>query len=102
MKQNDFKTLLEKSSGYENFKIKAQEFQEDKNKKRKKKERWNEGKVERATNAMWQQFVESMYETLSSNIECTPHNKALKWQQFIVKHQVVENFNESVAELEFE
>lgn len=102
MKQNDFKTLLEKSNGYENFMIKAQEFQEDKNKKRKKKERWNEGKVERATNAMWQQFVESMYETLSSNIECTPQNKALKWQQFIVKHQVVENFNESVAELEFE
>ncbi|WP_242387563.1 hypothetical protein [Enterococcus gallinarum] len=102
MNPNDFRLLLEKSNGYDTFMIKAQEFQESKNNSRKKKDRWNEGKVERATNAMWRQFVDSMYENISSNIECNSQNKALKWQQFIQKYQVIENFTESVSELEFQ
>ena len=102
MKQNDFRAMLEKTSGYETFMIKAQEYQEEKNMKRKKKERWNEGKVERATIAMWIQFVENLYETVSSNVECTPQNRSLKWQQFLAKHQIVDNFSESVSEIVFE
>lgn len=102
MSPHDFRLLLEDRNGYEVFMIKAAEFQENKNINRKKKERWNENKVERATNAMWQQFVENMYETVSSNIECNPQNKSLKWHQFLKKHNVLENFDESITELEFQ
>lgn len=102
MRQNEFKHFLESTSGYDLFMMKAQEYQEEKNNSRKKKERWNEGKVCRATEAMWTQLVENMHEKLEGSISCTRFNRDEKWNDFIEKNDFVSSFNESIAELEFD
>lgn len=102
MRQSEFKKMLEKTSGYELFMIKAQAYQEQKNLKRKAKERWNEGKVERATYRMWDQIIENMYEQLDDKVDYNKYNRETKWNEFIEKYEIIENFNQNISEMEFE
>ena len=101
MKQTEFKHFLEQTSGYDLFMIKAQQYQEDKNNSRKKKERWNERKVMRATNEMWAQLVENTHEKLEGSISCNRYNRHEKWQEFFDKNDFITSFNESISEMDF-
>ena len=106
MKYNDFKNLLEERlSGYEVFMQKAKEFQITKNKSRSGKARWNDKKVNKAINGMWEQAAQNIYQTVK-RMDKAPNSKALDpyndWLRFMEKENLFDTLSESLAEIEME
>jgi len=106
LKYNDFKDLLEKRLlGYEVFMQKAEEFQISKNKARSGKAKWNDKKVNKAINGMWEQAAQNIYQTVK-RMDKAPNNRALDpyndWLRFMEKENLFDTLSESLAEVEME
>ncbi|MCD5184544.1 hypothetical protein IV471_04500 [Enterococcus gallinarum] len=106
MKYSEFKKLLEERlGGYEVFMMKAEEFQLVKNKARSGKAKWNENKVQRAIDAMWEQAAQNIYQTVKS-MDKIPGKRSLNpyadWVNFMEKRNLFELLSESLAEVEME
>ena len=106
MKYNDFKNLLEERlSGYEVFMQKAMDFQITKNKSRSGKTKWNDKKVNKAINGMWEQAAQNIYQTVK-RMDKAPNSRALDpyndWLRFMEKENLFDTLSESLAEVEME
>lgn len=106
MKYNDFKNLLEnRLSGYEVFMQKAEEFQIAKNKLRSGKAKWNDKKVNRAIEVMWDQAAQNIYQSVK-RMDKAPNSRALDpyndWLRFMEKENLFDTLSESLAEVEME
>lgn len=106
MKYNDFKNLLEnRLPGYEVFMQKAEEFQIAKNKLRSGKAKWNDKKVNRAIESMWDQASQNIYQSVK-RMDKAPNSRALDpyndWLRFMEKENLFDTLSESLAEVEME
>lgn len=99
MKYREFLEYLEKNlTGYQIFMLKAMQFQQDKNAKRQKKDRWENNKMEKATTEMWKKAMETLYYNLKKEIKS---DFPSTWVSYIEKHEILESVNESISELDF-
>lgn len=94
--------LEQNSTGYNTFISKATDDQLERNKRRAPAKRWNETKINRATEKMWKDVVTNMYDKLKAQIGKTSFNGYEKWVEFINEYDVLEAFEDSMNELEFE
>lgn len=102
MRESELRALLETTTGYETFLIKATKYHEGLNANRKKREKWDDAKIERTTLNMWNSMIEKLYSQLDEAITCTRYNREEKWQKFFEENAVVEGFVENMSELEFD
>ena len=97
MKYKEFLEYLESNlEGYNIFMRKARQFQGLQNAKRKKK--WSDEKVEKAAYDMWRMSLEPLYINLKHEINS---DSRLSWISFIENHEVMENVNESINDIDF-
>lgn len=104
MQYQEFKEWLEQNTrGYELFCNKAMELQLTRNKKRTgKTKKWTDNKMERAVESMWVDVVKNTYEQIKGQKGVAKYNGYQIWLDFLNEIQFVENFDDSMAELEFE
>lgn len=100
----DFREWLEENtSGYQVFISKANELQEERNKKRTgKTKKWNEAKIARVVNSMWSDVVQNAYNKIKDAKGVPAYNGRQVWMDFIEEVSFVEMFDDSMNELEFE
>ena len=77
---------------------KAAAYQHLKKKKRPVKSRWNENKVQKATNEMWKKAMQPLYDTLKREIKS---GISYKWIEYIEQHEVLEGLRDAMADLSF-
>jgi hypothetical protein len=102
MSENEFRSLLETTSGYEIFLVKAQKFHEAKNEARRKREKWDDKKIQRVVKNMWEAMIEKLYSQIDEAISYTRADQQEKWEAFLAEHDVLNNFNQNMAEMEFD
>lgn len=104
MNYQEFKSWLEENSrGYEMFINKATDWQNEKNMKRTgKTKKWNEAKIARVVNGMWGDVVKNAYEKIKSEKGVAKYNGYQIWLSFLDEIEFLENFDDGIAELEFE
>lgn len=100
MTYREFLEYLENNfDGYEVFMEKAAAYQELKNQKRPAKSRWNENKVQKATNEMWKKAMQPLYDNLKREIKS---GISYKWTEYIEQHEVLEGLRDAMADLSFD
>lgn len=100
MTYKEFLEYLENSfDGYEVFMEKAAAYQHLKNQKRPVKSRWNENKVQKATNEMWKKAMQPLYDTLKREIKS---GISCKWAEYIEQHEVLEGLRNAMTDLSFD
>lgn len=103
MLYHEFKEWLEENAiGYKVFMEKAAEYQSMKNKDRSGKKKWNNRKVEKATQRMWGDVVKAAYEQIRAHEGVPKYNGKQIWLDFMEKYNFLEGFNEGASETEFE
>lgn len=100
----DFKKWLEENAnGYQVFINKANDLQEERNKKRTgKTKKWNEAKIERVVNGMWSDVAQNAYNKIKAEKGIPTYNGTQIWIDFIEEVNFIEMFDDSMNELEFE
>lgn len=103
MKFKEFQLLLEeKLSSYELFITKATEYQNEKNKNRPPKKRWDEAKVERAVEGMWKQLAENVYNKVKPDAPVYAANIEEAWDKYMEEKEMYGSLNDTIDELEFD
>lgn len=103
MNKQELQEYLEQhSNGYHTFISKANDDQLERNKRRAPAKRWNETRVERAVDKMWLEVVANVYDKMSKQIGSTSFNGYQKWIAFIEENEIIESFDDSMNELDFE
>lgn len=101
MDKHEFETYLnEHCSALTKFQERALDYQANKNQNRARSARWNDAKVQRAADAMYDTFLTGIYTKLRSAIEDKYDRQA--WLDYIEKYELLEQLEESVLEIEFE
>ncbi|CUO92347.1 Uncharacterised protein [[Eubacterium] contortum] len=99
MKYKDFLEYLENTlEGYNLFMEKAIAFQEEKNRKRPAKNRWEPGRVQRAAYDMWKQSMQPLYDKLKSEIKS---DDTQVWDDFMQNNNILETINDGITDLNF-
>lgn len=83
---------------YDIFIEKAREDQIDRNSRRKVSKRFNDDKMERAAQKSWHDVVVNFHEKLKS--DTLKKTSPLRWKNFIEENEILESFEDSMAELE--
>lgn len=103
MNKKDFNQyLMDNAAGYKTFMTKSIEYQDEKNSRRQPAKRWNETKVERAADRMWNEFADNIYEKVNKNIRGNGNSTTEQWLKFIEQNDLLEELSESISEMEFE
>ncbi|MGF1918105.1 hypothetical protein [Enterococcus faecalis] len=84
------------------FLEKATEYQNEKNKNRKVKEKWPEEKIQIAVNKMYNQLLTNTYETIKIAKPIPKYNRYQIWEEFLLETEFLEMFADSIAQMEFE
>ena len=99
MKYKEFLDYLEENlEGYHVFMDKAVAYQDEKNKKRPSKNRWDNKRVHRASYDMWRQSMEPLYNNIKHDVES---DLPTAWISFIDKNNIFETVNDGISELNF-
>lgn len=102
MELKTFKLYLEENSkGYLTFISKATDFQNEKNALRRKN-KWNQAKIERTVQEMWKQVVNNAYDKIKSQKGRAYPGSDKIWIAYMNEIEFIDLFDESMAELEFE
>lgn len=97
MKYKEFLEYMEDNlSGYWAFMQKARRYQTIENAKRKKK--WSDDNVEKATYEMWKKSMENLYNNLKQKIKS---DSRFAWTDFINKNEILELVNEGIGDIDF-
>ncbi|MBD9846438.1 hypothetical protein IHP33_11980 [Enterococcus faecalis] len=83
------------------FIAKATEYQEEKNKNRKKDKRWNEVQIQRAVNQMLDQLIDNAYEQIKAKKGVPKYNGTQIWIDFMNEYEFLEMFSDGINEMEF-
>ena len=101
MNKQEFETYLnEHCSALSKFQARALDYLANKNQNRTKSARWNDAKVQRAADAMYDTFLDGIYTKLRNAIKNKYDHQA--WLDYIEKYELLEQLEESVLEIEFE
>ena len=84
------------------FRSQALAYQHSKNRQRAASKRWSETAVASAVDKMVSQFVDNVYDKLKNNVKESKLNPYESWVSFIETNEVLNNLEESVAEMELE
>lgn len=90
------------SSSLNLFLEKATDFQLQKNKNRTGKAKWNEAKVQRAINSMYEQLLDNAYQKIKSEKGLPKLNGTQIWIDFMEENEFLDMFADAVSDLEFE
>lgn len=85
---------------YDIFIEKAREEQNNKNSRRQPNKRFNPEKVEREAQKMWKTVIANLHEKLQSD-KSLKRGSAIRWKAFMNENNILENFEDSMGELEF-
>ena len=97
MKYKEFLEYMENNlDGYQVFIRKARRYQTIENAKRKKK--WSDDNVEKATHEMWKKSMENLYNNLKQKIKS---DSRFAWTDFINKNEILELVNEGIGDIDF-
>ena len=97
MKYKEFLEYMENNlDGYQVFIRKARRYQTIENAKRKKK--WSDDNVEKATYEMWRKSMENLYNNLKQKIKS---DSRFAWTDFINKNEILELVNEGIGDIDF-
>lgn len=104
MQFQKFKEWLEQNTtGYKVFVQKSTELQNQRNQKRTgKTKKWNEAKIARAVNSMWTDVAKNAYEQIKTQKGVPKYNGYQIWLDYLSEIEFLENFDDSMNELEFE
>jgi len=103
MNSADLKVYIAHNSKVEViFKGKATDYLVSKNKRRQPAKRWNETRIERQTDKMYDEVIDNAYSKLHGAIKDVRYADKSKWVSFINKNEVLDGLEESMSELEFE
>lgn len=86
----------------DSFYEKVTEFQLEKNKGRAKKARWNEAKVQRSIDTMYEDLFKNIYQQVKIQIEQNGKKTEIQWIEYLEKNEVYENLDQSIYEIEIE
>ena len=99
MKYKEFLEYLQNNlAGYKVFMEKATVYQNEKNKNRTAKKRWDGEKVKRAAYEMWKKSMQPLYDTIKNGAKS---DSSFAWMEFIKKNNVLESVNDGISELDF-
>lgn len=97
MKYKEFLEYMENNlDGYQVFIRKARRYQTIENAKRKKK--WSDDNVKKATYEMWKKSMENLYNNLKQKIKS---DSRFAWTDFINKNEILELVNEGIGDIDF-
>ncbi len=103
MDREEFETYLNANSRVVAiFRSQALAYQHSKNRQRAASKRWSETAVASAVDKMVSQFVDNVYDKLKANIKENKFQPYESWVRFIETNEVLDNLEDSVAEMEFE
>lgn len=103
MTKQELQDYLEQhSNGYQTFIGKATDDQNSRNSRRSPAKRWNEIKINRAAEKMWKEVVSNVHDKIKSQVGNTSVNGYQKWVEFMNEFAIIESFDDSMNELEFE
>lgn len=103
MDREEFETYLNANSRVVAvFRSQALAYQHSKNRQRAASKRWSETAVASAVDKMVSQFVDNVYDKLKNNVKESKLNPYESWVSFIETNEVLNNLEESVAEMELE
>lgn len=89
------------SRAKDTFYEKALVFQQAKNAKRQPAKRWNDTKVDRAVDKMWDEILDSIMTKVNKAMKRRSNPFGDNWQKFMIETEILENFEESMSELSF-
>lgn len=81
---------------------KATDYLNGKNKKRQLAQKWNEARIQRQAEKMYDQVIENLYNKLHTQVKANRFTPASTWIKFINENEVLDGLEESMIELEFE
>lgn len=97
MKYKEFLEYMQNNlDGYQVFIQKARRYQTIENAKRKGK--WSDDNVEKATYEMWKKSMENLYNNLKQKIKS---DSRFAWTDFINKNEILELVNEGIGDIDF-
>lgn len=100
MDKEELLEYIETNSGVKDkFMEKALDYQNGKNHKRPFAKRWNETKVERAADKMFNTVLDNIFDKLKPAIKSSDNKK---WIMFIEENNVLEDLEDSMGEISFE
>ena len=103
MDSMEFKQFLQDNSTVVNdFRDSALTYQQEKNLGRPRGKRFDDERIEKETDVMVAMFVVNVYNKLKSSIKVNPYSPYESWTKFIEQNNVLEDLDDSVAEMEFE
>ena len=104
MNFTDFKEWLEENTnGYGIFIRKACDLQEEKNKKRTgKNKKWTEARITKEVESMWLTLAKSAHDKIRAEKGIPDYNGKQIWIDFMKKKKIIEMFDDSVSDMEFE
>lgn len=83
------------------FMSKVVDYLNGKNKKRQPAKKWNEARIQRQAEKMYDQVIEDLYNKLHTQVKANRFTPADQWIKFIDKNDVLDGLEESMIELEF-
>ena len=107
----EFKTYVEKNSRAEDvFFTKATDFLEAENAKRTKQNRWEQSKIDKETEKMWESTLKNSYAAVVTGIKSEkdkPHfyshdEEVDYWVSFLNNHEFLEGFVDGISDTEFD
>lgn len=83
------------------FKSKSIDYLNEKNSNRPKKKKHTSERINREADNMVKQFIDNLYNQLKTAINPSPFNNREEWLNFFDENGVIENLEDSVADMEF-
>lgn len=80
----------------------AMAYQKEKNKARQKANRWDQIKLDRAVERMWNDVTQNIYNTIQPKVDKNPIMPEKPWLDFFEKNNLLESIDDSLVEIEFE
>lgn len=91
-----------KLNSLDSFYEKVTEFQQEKNRGRAKKARWNEAKVQRVIDSMYEDLLKNIYQQVKTQIEKNGKKTEYQWIEYMENNEIYENLDQSIYEIEIE
>ncbi|MDO5968031.1 hypothetical protein [Lacticaseibacillus paracasei] len=103
MDREEFETYLNANSRVVAiFRSQALAYRHSKNPQRATSKRWSKTAVASAVDKMVSQLIDNVYDKLKANIKENKFQPYESWVRFIETNEVLDNLEDSVAEIDFE
>ena len=111
MNFDEFKSYVEKNSRADDiFLSKATDYLDAENERRKKQNRWEQSKIDKEVEKMWESTLKNSYASVVEGIK-GEKNKPLfyshdeeidYWISFLNENEFLENFTDGISDTEFD